>query len=488
MLATTTTTLVEEKPLRLVIVGGGPGGLCLASILQHHQRSLASSSSPPLYTISVYERDPHPDHRPQGGTLDLHASTGQHALKQAGLRKQFLKMARPEGQDLRILDGAGAIRFEEKGPGESGSTDRSEIDRGQLRKLLLDSLEPGTVNWGCTVSDVVSHDVDIKGERSERNDPVTFTVKQTLPDGTTTETHHSADLLVGADGAWSKVRPLVTPARPVYTGITFLDITLPNIDTTPLPVLPPTDPLSRFPTLGALLGQGSLFALAPGRGLIAQRNRGGVARVYAAFKVDSPTYLQDEAGMDFARDTAAELVNKALPLLEGFHPALRAFVAAAPDHDPATAAADVTPPIVPRPIYHFELAALPPWTPGPATATGPLLTLVGDAAHVMSPFAGEGVNLALADAAGLARVLLSPRHRGQLQLALRQYEAEMGERLEEPAGETMQNLGMMFNEEAPGGMVKQMEEYQGWLFPIKYVAGRAWKMMSRGAARVAGSA
>ncbi len=51
---------------RIAIVGGGPGGLTLARLL--HQQGIVAT---------LYERDAHEADRPQGGTLDLHADTGQ---------------------------------------------------------------------------------------------------------------------------------------------------------------------------------------------------------------------------------------------------------------------------------------------------------------------------------------------------------------------------------------------------------------------------
>ncbi|MEU4746238.1 FAD-dependent monooxygenase, partial [Actinosynnema sp. NPDC023658] len=164
---------------RISIVGAGPGGLTCARILQRH--GLA---------VTVHDRETGPDARDQGGTLDLHADDGQVALREAGLLDEFFARARPEGQEMRRLDTTGEVLTHHvPGPDELF---KPEIDRGRLRTLLLDSLQPRTVRWGQAL-ERVSGPTD--GPRT-----LHFT------DGTTAE----ADLVIGADGAFSRVRPAVS--------------------------------------------------------------------------------------------------------------------------------------------------------------------------------------------------------------------------------------------------------------------------------------
>ena len=125
------------------IVGGGPGGLTLARLLV--TRGIATT---------VFELDAHALARPQGGSLDLHAESGQRALRKAGLEAPFQALARYDDQYDALYDPQGVRHFEHSGTsGASGASgDRPEIDRTQLRQLLLDSLPEGVIRWGSKVT------------------------------------------------------------------------------------------------------------------------------------------------------------------------------------------------------------------------------------------------------------------------------------------------------------------------------------------------
>lgn len=326
---------MNHHQTRIGIIGGGPGGLTLA-------RLLAARGVP----SAVFELDEHPLARPQGGSLDLHAESGQLALREAGLEAQFRALARYDDQGDAIYDHRGVLRFAHDGEGG----DRPEIDRTQLRAILLDSLPEGTVRWGSKVSGVVQ----ASGDR----------YRVMGPEGALGE----FDLVVGADGAWSKVRPLVSSARPAYLGLFCFELTLDDVDT-------------RHPTVAALLPRGKISAIEDNRGFIAQRSSGGQVRVYWMFR--EPDEQRARGLLDLSSPARARADLRALH--PGWAPELLAFVDACNDT------------ITPRPIV-----ALPT---GHRWAHRPGVTLLGDAAHVMSPFSGEGVNMAMLDALDLARAL-----------------------------------------------------------------------------------
>ncbi|RZM19018.1 MAG: FAD-dependent monooxygenase, partial [Pedobacter sp.] len=120
---------------RIAIVGGGPGGLTLARLLQEKGAD-----------VTVYERDLDQHARDQGATLDLHEESGLKALQEAGLTDAFMANYRPGADKLRVMDKDAQILFDDHANAYDDRS-RPEIDRGPLKKLLLDSLQPGTVVW-----------------------------------------------------------------------------------------------------------------------------------------------------------------------------------------------------------------------------------------------------------------------------------------------------------------------------------------------------
>jgi 2-polyprenyl-6-methoxyphenol hydroxylase-like FAD-dependent oxidoreductase len=310
--------MTREPKKRISVIGAGPGGLTCARILQ--QRGV---------DVTVYDRDANRDARDQGGTLDLRTDDGQLALREAGLIDGFFRLARPEGQEMRQMDPSGEMLLHSVPT--AGDLFKPEIDRGQLRDLLLDSLLPGTVRWGHVLS------------RVDDQRQLVFA------DGTTVE----SDLIIGADGAFSRVRPALSPAVPEYTGVTFLEAWFDDVAT-------------RHPEIAELVGAGSATAADGDRGLFAQRNSGDHIRVYVMRRVPLAQPWEEPGVLDeFAH----------------WSPRLRRLIT---DHDG---------PFIERPLFALPVPHL--WE------TSPTVTLLGDAAHLMPPL-GVGVNLAMLDACELA--------------------------------------------------------------------------------------
>ncbi|MEH3121706.1 MAG: FAD-dependent monooxygenase [Sphingomonas phyllosphaerae] len=221
----------------VTIIGAGLGGLVLAGMLHRHG-----------IKVSVYEAEASADARAQGGLLDLHEHSGQRALHDLGLHGTFLTLVRPGEDAKRVVDCQGTVLLDR--PGDP-ATARPEVDRGELRRMLLDALPPELVKWGHKV-------VSIRPTAGSRH-MVAFA------NGSTVET----TLLVGADGAWSRVRPLITDVRPEYVGISFVELHL-----------APDDPQAH--AAAAVIGSGTLMAAAPGQAILAHRNSDSSIHTYVA--------------------------------------------------------------------------------------------------------------------------------------------------------------------------------------------------------------
>jgi len=364
----------------VTIVGAGLGGLTLARVLH-------------VYGIptTIYEAEPSAETRTQGGQLDIHEHNGQLALEAAGLTDAFRAIIHEGAEATRMLDPHGTVLLEEP---DDGTGRRPEVLRGDLRRILIESLPAETIQWGRKLAGVSALGDGRYG--------------LTFADGSIATT----SLLVGADGAWSRVRPLLSDVKPEYVGTTFVETYLQDAD-------------ERYPATAEAVGDGAMYALTPGQGIVAHREAGNILHTYV--ELNRPA--EWIAGIDFTDAVAA--TARVAAEFDGWAPELTALIT-----DGETAP-------VPRIIY-----ALPD---GHRWDRVPGVTLLGDAAHLMPP-AGEGANLAMLDGAELGKAIAA--HPGDIEAALSAYEEALFPRSESEYADAYEILELCLGDRAPFGLIE----------------------------------
>ncbi|KAE9375358.1 FAD/NAD(P)-binding domain-containing protein [Stipitochalara longipes BDJ] len=372
---------------KIAIIGAGPAGLTLARLLRVSTKIEAR----------IYERDPSATSRSdQGGTLDLHADSGLAALRKCGLWDSFLRYARYDGDEKTMADKNATVFVH-----MPGGNDRPEIDRYRLREVLLESVPKDWILWRRQLREVTEDGMLVFEGIDQKEGPF--------------------DLIVGADGAWSKVRERVHGLKPTYAGVSGYEMEI-------------SEPAKTCPHVDKMVGRGAYMGASDSKLLNAQRMGDGSLKVRS-------WYVCPE---NEAKETLVRYGKK-----ETFEQILLRYVGWAPEILELLKRADVDS------LRHWTLYELPV---GCRWQHQKGFTLIGDAASLATPFSGEGVNKAMKDAIELADLIQKSQTQDVLTLdeAVLKYEELMFPRAKKIQTMTMANKEIMFGPDTPTALIPHM--------------------------------
>lgn len=316
--------------------------------------------------VNVYERDVNAQARVWGGTLDLHQDSGQKAMEKAGLLDKYYEIALPMG--INIADEQGNILFTKEITPEN-QYDNPEINRNHLREILLESLADHTVIWDMNFTGMEEHDGKWLLHFKDRPD-------------------EAADLVIGANGGMSKVRKYVTDAEVEETGTFIIQGDIPQ-------------PGKSCPEFFKWCDEKRPMAAFEGNLLVANPFNNGALTYGVIFK--KPEEWKDGCNLDFKNtEQVRQFLSERLSSWKGLYQQLF----------------NSTSFFVGLPTRKIPLDK--PWK-----NNRPLpVTLIGDAAHLMPPFAGQGVNSGLMDALILSENLTEGAYQ-TISEAIEAYEQKM---------------------------------------------------------------
>jgi 2-polyprenyl-6-methoxyphenol hydroxylase-like FAD-dependent oxidoreductase len=405
---------------RIAISGAGPGGLTLARLL--HLRQI------PCTVFDLRAKPTQEEISLPSGMLDLHEETGLGAIKACGLEEGFKAALGDCSEAIIIRNPAGEMLYSAE---DSGESYRPEIPRLSLVDLLVKSLPEGCVRWSTKLQSVSSE--KLADGRTEMNIDLGESGS------------FKADLVIGADGAWSKSRRYLTPVKPSYTGIHYLTVTARHIS-------------RKYAHIVNYIGSGASFALGDGNAIMTHRGPQDSMRTYVAVKTPHEDWA---VKMGLKGLSAARVKEKILGkegLFGNWSEELKEIISVACDED--TKDRGEKEPADLRPLY-----TLPS---GEKWSTQPGITLLGDAAHLMAPN-GEGVNSAMADALDLANCISSFDFKGDsaaewqvgITAKIKEYEEMVQQRAKGAFADTDELLGIMHGEngaQALRDMFKSFEQ------------------------------
>ncbi|KAL2845011.1 hypothetical protein BJY01DRAFT_214622 [Aspergillus pseudoustus] len=395
--------MARSQP-EIAIIGGGPAGLTLGLLL--------CKCDIPFTIFELREKPTEEEIAKPSGMLDLHVESGLAALRECGLYDRFLQLTDETSEAQIVSDKDGNILHTDDGE----LSERPEVSRHALTNLLTTDLPSNTIKWDHKLLSATS---------------------LTTPSGTKIELDFGPhgkllfDFVIGADGAWSRVRSLLTDVKPKYAGTQ-------NITTN-------ITKLAKYPHLAELIGRGSFSALGLRHGVTSHRLSQDAARLYTFFTLPDEDFPSSSGLSSSTAAAAKDQILQDDALLGRFGPIIKELFAVSCDEetqDNPGSLLDI------KPLYTLPIGA--------SWEHRANVTLIGDAAHLMCPWAGEGVNLAMWDSLLLAHAIIEAyeaawRNGGSfinaLDPLLQKFEVDQVERNKEKAQETYDNGQMLFGED-----------------------------------------